>query len=112
MAMLKVGVEQGVGIGREHGHSCRFRCQILHVWVLFPSGPTLCNHYSVIYAYWKGWLCFQEISLNWGHQNLKVDGGRASFRWNQQRCYDLKKCHEKQSSVRFSNPKMPAQVQV
>lgn len=69
--MLKVGVKQGVGIGRECRHSCQFRCQILHVWVLFPPGPALCNHCSVTYAYWKGWLCFQEISLNWGHQNLK-----------------------------------------
>lgn len=79
MAMLKVEGRQIVGIGWGCGHLCQFRCQILHVWVLFPSGLTLCNHGPVIHTYWKGWLCFQEISLNWGHQNLRADGGEDQF---------------------------------
>lgn len=38
MGVLKGGVRQGVGTDRECGY---LRCQILHVWVLFPPDYTL-----------------------------------------------------------------------
>lgn len=95
MDTLKVGLSQGVGIRAESvGTYVSSGVKFYMSGFCFHQAP-LCNHCSVIYAYWKGWLCFQELSLHWGHQNLKVDSERASFRWSQQRGYDLKgQCEE------------------
>lgn len=41
IGMLKVGLKQGAGTGRDCGHFCRLRCQILHVWISFPLGTIL-----------------------------------------------------------------------
>lgn len=110
--MVKVGWGREWELGESVGPLCQLRCQILHVWVLFPPGSTLCNHSSVIYAYWKGWLCFQEISLSWGDQNPNVDGGRASFRWSLQRHCDLKEQGEESTlSLRLSSLEAEAQRQ-
>lgn len=91
----KVGLSQGVGTGAESvGTDVSAGVRFYMSGFCFHQAP-LCNHCSAIHTYWKGRLCFQEISLNWAHQNLKVDSGRASVRWSQQTCCDLKgQCEE------------------
>lgn len=44
-------------------------------------------------------------SLNRGHQILNVAGGRARFRWSQQRCYDLKELGEETTLSQTQQPR-------
>jgi hypothetical protein len=78
-----------VGTGRECAYLRRLRCQILHVWVLFPPDFTLKSPFCSI-CLLEGLALFQRTLTEIGHQNVEGDGDKVVVH-GASKCYDLER---------------------